>query len=135
MPTNNIIATLGFRQRVKAWMLDCFGITLTVDKSERNQRFLEEALELVQSLNMTREQAHQMVDYVFNRPVGEPGQEAAGTMVSLAALCSTNYIDLDAEALKELERIGQPEMVAKIRIKQAAKPRFDRSISDQQNKE
>ena len=39
-------------------------------------RFLEEALELVQACGATASEAHQLVDYVYGRPVGEPAQEA-----------------------------------------------------------
>jgi len=45
-----------------------------------------------------------------------------GVMVTLAALCLASGIDMYSAAERELARINQPEIVAKIRTKQAAKP-------------
>ena len=59
-----------FQKRVHQWMLACFGDPIAQDKVERSHRFLEEALELVQAADCTQPEAHQLVDYVFNGPVG-----------------------------------------------------------------
>ena len=75
-----------FQYRVKPWMDKCFGSTISKDRIERNHRFLEEALELVQACECTAEEAHQLVDYVFSRPIGDKPQEVGGVMVTLAAL-------------------------------------------------
>jgi hypothetical protein len=112
---------LTFQNRVKPWMLACFGPVIPFDKTERNHRFLEEALELVQSLGCTQSEAHQLVDYVFCRPVGEPHQEVGGVMVTLAALCIANSMDMELEGETELARIWKK--VEQIRAKQAAKPK------------
>ena len=112
-----------FQQRVRPWLLECFGAEIAADRLERNHRFLEEALELVQSLDCTASEAHQLVDYVFGRPVGEPLQEAGGVMVTLAALCLASGLDMHQAGETELARISVPELVAKIRAKQAAKPK------------
>ncbi len=37
-----------FQPNVQPWLLSCFGEQIANDKIERNHRFLEEALELVQ---------------------------------------------------------------------------------------
>lgn len=113
----------GYQQRVGEWMMKCFSMEICSDIQERNHRFLEESLELVQSLGCTKEEAYQLVDYVFNRPLGEPGQEVGGVMVTLAALCNPAEINLDAEAEKELHRISAPEIIEKIQNKQATKPK------------
>lgn len=113
---------MNFQSRVQGWMQTCFGPTISADKVERNDRFIEDALELVQALGYKRQRAHALVDYVFDRPIGEPSQEAGGVMVTLAALCEPNGLDMDAAAETELSRILAPEVVAKIRAKQAAKP-------------
>ncbi|MGQ8875910.1 hypothetical protein ACUTR7_00250 [Delftia sp. NA_296.1] len=110
-----------FQQRVQPWLMECFGPAISNDKQERNHRFLEEALETVQAGGCTASEAHQLVDYVFGRPVGELGQEVGGAMTTLAALCLANGIDMHAEAEKELARVWT--MVEKIRAKQAAKPK------------
>lgn len=110
-----------FQQRVQPWMLACFGEAIAADREERNHRFLEEALELVQATGCTAGEAHQLVDYVFARPVGEPAQEVGGVMVTLAALCLAQGLDMHDAGEVELARIWTK--VEAIRAKQAAKPK------------
>ena len=43
-------ASATFQSRVNNWTLACFGHEITGDRLERNHRFIEEALELVQAL-------------------------------------------------------------------------------------
>lgn len=110
-----------YQIRVDEWMQVCFGEKISKDKVERNHRFLEEALELVQSVGCTKSEAHQLVDYVFTRPQGDPQQECGGVMVTLAALCLANNLDMDNCGEVELKRIWTK--VDQIREKQAAKPK------------
>lgn len=110
-----------FQERVLPWLLACFGQEIASDKMERNHRFFEEAAETVQAAGMTRSEAHQLVDYVFDRPTGELPQEVGGVMVTLAALCLAQGIDMHGAGETELSRIWTK--VEKIRAKQAAKPR------------
>lgn len=110
-----------FQALVQPWLLACFGEMIAGDREERNHRFLEESLELVQSCGCTACEAHQLVDYVFGRPVGEPPQEVGGVMVTLAALCLANGLDMHDAAEVELARIWT--QVEAIRAKQAAKPK------------
>lgn len=110
-----------FQKRVDAWMLACFGIEIAADKTERNHRFIEEALELVQACGATASECHQLVDYVFGRPIGEPFQELGGVMVTLAALASANDMSIISNGEIELTRIWTK--VEQIRAKQAAKPK------------
>lgn len=110
-----------FQQRVQPWLMACFGEQIAGDKAERNHRFLEEALELVQALGCTEDEARQLVAYVYGRPAGEPAQEAGGVMTTLAALCLAQGLDMHACGEAELARIWTK--VEQIRAKQAAKPR------------
>lgn len=112
---------MSIQSRVADWMLKCFGAEIAADKTERNHRFLEEALELVQAGGCTASEAHQLVDYVFGRPIGEHHQDVGGVMVTLAALCEAFDVHMDSCAHYELERINQPHMIERIREKQAAK--------------
>lgn len=111
-----------FQARVRPWLLECFGEMIAGDREERNHRFLEEAVELVQACGCTQQDAHQLVDYVFGRPVGEPSQEVGGVMVTLAALCLANGLDMHSAGETELARIWTK--VEQIRAKQAAKPKY-----------
>lgn len=106
-----------FQDRVKPWLLECFGSEIASNKQERNHRFLEESLELVQACGCSASEAHQLVDYVFGRPVGEPHQEVGGVMVTLAALCLAQSLDMHGNGEMELARIWTK--VEKIRAKQA----------------
>jgi hypothetical protein len=114
----------GFSRQVRDWMQQCFGPEIAKDRKERNHRFFEEASELVQACGMTRQEAHQLVDYTWSRPVGDRGQETGGALVTLAALCDAWGIDMGEEAYTELDRIMDPDVMAKIRTKQACKPKF-----------
>lgn len=111
-----------FQPRVLPWLIECFGAEIASDRVERCDRFIEEALELAQSLDWTADRAHALVDYVFGRPKGEPHQEVGGVMVTLAALCQAVDLDMHKAGDDELARIMQPEIVTTIRAKQAAKP-------------
>lgn len=110
-----------FQGRVAPWMQTCFGPEISADRQERNHRFLEEALELVQANGCTRDEALQLVDYVYGRPVGDLRQEVGGVMVTLAALCLASGADMHQDGETELARIWTK--VEQIRAKQAAKPK------------
>lgn len=110
-----------FQQEVDEWLIACFGETIARDKTERNHRFLEEALELVQAGGCTVSEAHQLVDYVFNRPIGDLPQEIGGVMNTLAALCLAYEQDMMECGDIEIARCWTKKDA--IRAKQAAKPK------------
>lgn len=112
---------VAFEQRVQPWMLACFGAEIAADVQERNHRFLDEPLELVQARGATASEAHQLVDYISGRPLGEKHHEVDGVMVKLAALCLAQGLDMHAPGETELARIWTKE--EQIRAKQAAKPK------------
>lgn len=111
-----------FQSRVQPWLMECFGSMIAGDKEERNHRFLEEALELVQACGCTVDEAMQLVGYVYGRPTGDAPQEVGGVMITLAALCLAQGIDMHAAGEAELARIWTK--VEQIRAKQAAKPKY-----------
>ncbi|SED32026.1 hypothetical protein SAMN05216178_6769 [Pseudomonas saponiphila] len=113
---------ISFQPRVADWLNDCFGQEIAADVIERNHRFLEEALELVQACNCSADEAHKLVDYVFGRDVGDKPQEVGGVLVTLAALCAAQGVDMHQAGEVELARISQPETVVRIREKQKRKP-------------
>lgn len=110
-----------FQDEIDEWMTECFGDVIKKDKTERNARFIEEAIELVQSTGATREDVHMLVDYVFNRPIGEVRQEIGGVMVTLAALCNVLDVDIESCYQEETKRIWTK--VEQIREKQKSKPK------------
>lgn len=112
----------GLQRQVGRWLARCFGETTHGDAGERTHRFLEEALELAQSAGATTEEAHALVEYVFRRPAGRKHQEAGQALITLAALCHAIGVDLHQEALAELERINDPEVMVRIRAKHDSRP-------------
>jgi hypothetical protein len=113
-------AGASFQDRVQPWMMACFGPEIAADVTERCDRFIEEAFELVQSLGWTPDRARALIDYTWSRPAGEPKQEVGGVMVTLAALCLAKDYDMHHAGETELARIWTK--VEQIRAKQAAKP-------------
>ncbi|MCR9236193.1 MAG: hypothetical protein NXI17_05935 [Alphaproteobacteria bacterium] len=111
-----------FQSRVNPWLHACFGSEIAANRIERNHRFLEEALELVQANGCTPDEAHQLVDYVFGRPIGVISQEVGGVMVTLAALCLASGPDMHEAGETELARVWTK--IEAIRAKQAAKPKY-----------
>ncbi|QIG76462.1 hypothetical protein EVC26_016 [Rhizobium phage RHph_I72] len=108
-----------FQARVLTWMERAFSPGTVKNRRERAFRFLEESLELFQSLDCTQEEAQALVEYVFGRPKGETYQEVGGVSLTLAALCSAAGIDFSNAAHDELERVNSPEVLEKIRAKRA----------------
>lgn len=110
-----------FQAGVSEWMDKCFLPSLYSNMTERGDRLLEEVLELLQAHGYDKARVPTLVDYVFGRPVGEPAQEVGGVMVTLAGYCWVAGLDMHAAGDAELDRITQPEVMAKIRGKQEAK--------------
>lgn len=111
----------GMQFRVWQWVTSTFGLPTADDVRERSLRFVEEALELAQSLGMSDSTAHGLVDYVWGRPAGEPTQEVGGVMVTLLALAEQYGIDVFTAALTEIARIETPDVIEKCQRKQAQK--------------
>lgn len=107
-----------FQARNADWMAVAFKHDPT-DLPERVARFGEEALELQQALGQSREDAHALVDYVFDRPVGEPAQEMGGTMTTLALLAAVTSLDMIECGERELARCSTAAVLAKIQGKRA----------------
>lgn len=110
-----------FQMNVWDWFKKCFPDPKYKNPRERTFRFVEEAIELAQACGASREEVSRIADYVYGRPVGEIRQEVGGVMVTLSTLCSVHKICLSDAAEKELARIDTPEVIFKIREKQATK--------------
>jgi hypothetical protein len=118
--------------QVMAWMHQAFeGIVDYMNLTQRCDRFIEECLELVQACGYDLSRVAALVQYVSNRPKGEVPQEVGGVMITLAALIGVcnkalpedHEINIANEADREMRRIRTPEVMAKIRAKQADKTR------------
>lgn len=91
-----------YQSRVWEWVNECFDRPTAQSYRERNLRFIEEAIELLQSCDMAKKDILDMVEYTFSRPKGEVKQEVGGTMVTLAALCEAHGIDMLKAGEEEL---------------------------------
>jgi hypothetical protein len=111
-----------FQQEVFQWLEECFGPQVSNSKHYRCKCLLEEALELVQAGGFSLEHAHTMVDYVYDRAVGDLPQEIGGVMVTLAAFCEVFGYDMAQEGCTELKRIWGK--MGSIRAKQKLKPKL-----------
>jgi len=111
---------LTLQERITIWARVCFIRTGIENNAERAYRFAEEAIELVQSFDVSVEDMHKLVDYVYNRPVGETDQEVGGTYTTLAVLSSINNLKIDECATTELDRIWMN--IPKIRKRNETKP-------------
>lgn len=109
-----------FQKRVDEWFKKCFPEKAWTDGDERACRFLEESLELAQSCGISEDDAHELVKYVYGRPVGATTQEIGGTALTLNALCNVLGHDLEFAQETELSRVWR-KMDA-IREKQANRP-------------
>jgi len=89
---------------------------------ERCDRFLEEAIELVQAAGCSRERAMEMLNKVYDRPEGELYQEIGGVSVTLLALTESVGMELDELEVMEIERIESkpPEVFRKRQAEKAA---------------
>ena len=123
LPDVQSIALDHLQAQVGAWLLQMWGPLSAGDVPERVQRFQEEANELCQSMGLTREEAYKLVDYTWDRPVGEPHQEVGGAMTTLAALCFASGLDLQTATAAEFNRCNNPAVMQRIREKQALKPK------------
>lgn len=107
--------------RIAQWVFDTLGAENYNNPQERSVRLLEEAMELAQALEVDRKVLHRLVDYVYNRPVGEVSQELAGSAVTLLACAASTNVSLSDALLKEIERIETPEIRDKVRRRQEEK--------------
>lgn len=111
-----------YQRRVLAWSAACFGAADAEVPGTRSHRFLEEALELVQALGCSEEEAKRLLRYVYGRPKGDPDQEVGGVMITLAALCHASKLDMADAGERELTRVW--ENIDRVRAKSASKPSF-----------
>lgn len=110
------------RQNVIArWVFQNLGGFALINQKERGLRVAEEAIELAQALTVSADDLHRLVDYVYARPVGDAGQEIAGTMVTLYAAAACIGVDADRAFDAEVTRIHTPDIIEKVRRRQNEK--------------
>lgn len=117
-----------YQMRQEQWLSACFGDPKKIDKAKLNHYFIEEAIELVQTLGCSQEDVLRIANYVFSRPVGEVKQEIGGVMSTLSSICNSYEIDLLNAADAELDRNWRD--ITKIQRKKAI---TDYHVEDKNN--
>src|SRR3954471_18584336 len=92
-------------QEVALWVGSTYGRTSLMDRQNRAARVFEEACELLQAEGGNAALAGGIVRRCYSRPVGEPSQEAAGTLFTLLAWSAATGIDLENVTKAEIERV------------------------------
>ncbi len=92
------------QSHVYAWARSTFGEDAAVP-NERAYRFLEEALELVQAEGISAADVALLTVHVFQKPKGEPEQEAGGVGVTLLAYCESKGFSAEQAERLEAERV------------------------------
>lgn len=99
-----------------------FGDESLSNVRERENRFAEEACELLQASGMKLERLIELATYVYGRPKGNLAQEFGGAGVTMMALADVNFIHLESAVITEINRLEAN--IEKIRAKAAKKPDF-----------
>ena len=94
------------RQRLVAgWCTNAFGADQAASLPQRGIRHAEEAIEAAQAAGADREMVHRLVDYIFDRPPGQIGQEIGGSGLTLLALAQAAGLYADQEEAREIARV------------------------------
>jgi len=91
--------------QVLTWCTDAFGHEEANSLPQRAVRLLEESIEAAQSAGVSRETARRLIDYIFDRPPGELGQEIGGVGLTLLALAEVAEVSADGEERREIDRV------------------------------
>lgn len=114
------VNTVDAQEEVKNWIHETFGDAFNGDVKERCQRFLEEALEVVQSAGLSRSEADKILTYVYTRPV-EPqvSTEIGGAFTTLCAVA--NSLEVDIGEAYNADKYKRWANIPRIQAKQEAK--------------
>jgi hypothetical protein len=94
--TLNLMARLAYE-----WGERCFGESHMRDVKVRSLRCAEEVIELAQSVGVDKAMMLKLVELVYDRPLGQPLQEAGGTLLTASVLCRA--LGFEPEDVFEIE--------------------------------
>ncbi len=95
----------GRQQRVFDWATAAFGAAQSHSIQQRCVRFIEEAIETCQAGGLDKQKIHELVDFVYARPVGELPKEIGAVGIVLMALAAAAGVSADEQERIEFERI------------------------------
>lgn len=90
------------------WCIRCFGLEHTRNREQHAVRLLEEVLEACQSVRVSPEMAHKLIDYVYGRPVGQVYQELGGiglTLLAFVDACDQSAAACEAQELMRVLKL------------------------------
>lgn len=122
---SHISSLIEFQLAIESWVMTAFGYDVLKNRKERCLRALEEVTELAQCGLVSREQAHAIIDQVYDKPVEpNPSKEIAGsllTILSTASAFDVHNVEIPLNA--ELDRVWNN--IDKVRASQLTKVRAD----------
>lgn len=93
---------------VAFWMSDTFTPDVINNRQVRALRFLEEALELTQALDLSPHDATRILAHVYSRPKErQVAKGVGGVIITLAALCNSVDVQMDGAYSADLIRCWQ----------------------------
>lgn len=107
--------------QVVQWVRATLGDDALDNPIERSLRASEEVIELAQACGADAATLHRLVDYVFARPIGDPKQEIGGCMMTIYTVAESLDVVADLVLDDELERAWTPEIMERVRRRQAEK--------------
>jgi|SRR5579872_235895 len=116
--------------RVMNWIISRIGQD-SAGRKNRAMRLYEESVELLQAEGIDREKALRQLDYVYERPPGEPEKEIGGVAVCVLGYCAAISEKFVEAALREIERI-EAKPVEEIRGSVARKQDRDLEVIPEQ---
>lgn len=102
---------LSRQKEVAEWCTAAFGHSNATRLPMRAMRFLEEAVELFQTIpGVSKKDAQKVLDHVFERKVGGIRNEFGGVGITLLAFAEAAGINADECELQELERVKTKDL-------------------------
>ena len=87
------------------WAVRMFGVPLVKNRAERGLRVAEEAIELAQSLGISKEKMQRLVDIIYDKEPGHFFQEMGGVANTLAVLAEETGYTLENILEVEVRRV------------------------------
>jgi hypothetical protein len=109
-PTTEVPRDRDQRQvAVAQWCTQAFGPAQAGSVPQRGLRLAEEAIEAAQAAGCEREMLLRLVNHIYDRPVGELGQELGGVGVCALALAAAAGLSAETCEHAEVTRVfGKP---------------------------
>jgi hypothetical protein len=88
-----------------AWAYKCFPRDEVDSLPQRGLRFVEEAIELCQTLLVPQQKILAALVHVYSKPIGVASQELGGAGLTLLVLASAMHVSADRAEELELDRV------------------------------